>query len=241
MSKFSVRRDHHGTGIQNHLNKYIGYKVQGTGIDPRGTFNEFLKKDIKTNIDIHRDTVKRIDDLESRKNVVAVGCTKKFPDKTAKKQEPVKYTLETDHVSFKNPESISLRHSQSTVFSKTAQTALDARNGWAPHTSKTSLVNNLSTNYNIITLQETQSRPFKQISSIDARRSKGLAEYSDLAKNTNTKFNPEFARTISEDPKHFYRKTGIFSNMYDAAARHGNITMPFDYSQDFGGKPAFKC
>lgn len=101
MSNFGTRRDHHGTGVKKDITRFLSEKKAGTGIDPKGTFIEFLKKDVQTNIDIHRDTVKRIEDLDSRRNVIPVGCTKKFRSLTSAPKTPVKYTLDTDHISFR--------------------------------------------------------------------------------------------------------------------------------------------
>lgn len=98
-----------------------------------------------------------------------------------------------------------------------------------------------STPYNIINFHESPGTLIRKAINIDARREKGITEFADLTRLFNPGFNPEHSRAIKEDPRTYYRKTGIFTHVYDAAARLGNITMPFEKSQDLNGKPAFKC
>ena len=74
---------------------------------------------------------------------------------------------------------------------------------------------------------------------IDARRFKGITEYSDLMALHSANYKPEFKEALERDGKTFYRRTGIFTHMYDASARLGNIIVPFEKHQDLG-KPAFK-
>ena len=54
------------------------------------------------------------------------------------------------------------------------------------------------------------------------------------------KFNKDYGDAIKTDPNAFKKKTGIFTHMYDAAARQGNIIVPFEKVKDLGGRPAFK-
>ena len=58
-------------------------------------------------------------------------------------------------------------------------------------------------------------------------RRKGISEYSDLTKTFSTNFNKNYSRLLTENPYRFHKYTGIFSEMYDAAHRNGNIIEPF--------------
>ena len=101
-----ARRDHHGSGIKKTATRLGNIRQYGTGIDPTSGYIDFLKKDAIQNIDVHRDTVKRIDDLESRRDKYPVGCTKKFSSN--KPQNPaVSYEIPTDHISFQTPKFLS--------------------------------------------------------------------------------------------------------------------------------------
>lgn len=63
-------------GVNRSVQRFANQKVWGSGNDPHGAFEAFTKHDVIKNIDVHRDTVKRVDDLEQRRNEPAVGCTK---------------------------------------------------------------------------------------------------------------------------------------------------------------------
>lgn len=100
--------------------------------------------------------------------------------------------------------------------------------------------NCVSVQYDPITFQEREHAVVRKNVDIDVRRAKGVGEFSDLMRPSNPNPNKEFIKAFQEDPKVFTRKTGIFTHMYEAAARHGYMTMPFEKAQDLGGKPAFK-
>ena len=57
---------------------------------------------------------------------------------------------------------------------------------------------------------------------------KGVGEYSDLMRVTSINPNPEFLGAIAENKDLFKRKNGIFTNLYDSAARFGE-TKPFKH------------
>jgi hypothetical protein len=63
-------------GVNRNVQKFKQFKVWGSGDDPMGAYTEFTKHDVVKNIDLHRDTVKRVDDLNARRDAVAIGCTK---------------------------------------------------------------------------------------------------------------------------------------------------------------------
>ena len=55
--------------------------------------------------------------------------------------------------------------------------------------------------------------------------------------------NDSFRSAFANDPKIFARRTGVFTYMYEAAARFGNLTMPFPSKTERAEnpeKPAFK-
>jgi hypothetical protein len=243
MSRSLPRIDHHGTGVKKDIQRFPPIKVGGTGIDPLGSFKEFLKKDVKVNIDIHRDTVKRMDDLESRKDLPAVGTTtmtKGFPVSRSESSGK-RFLNETDHISFYQPDQ-DLRYSEVmkhpvTRFGKSQET----KEGWVPRLHSNAFSNCQSVPYNPITFQPNPYAVLRKTTNIDARRMKGITEFSDKQHVFSENTNPAHRQAIREDQRAFYLRTGIFSHMYDASARYGYMTMPFERHQDFGGKPAFKC
>lgn len=200
-----------------------------TGKDPVGVWLEFVKKDIVSNIDVHRDLrPKPLPSINSNKP--AIGCTKKTRSSVPEKPK-VEYVIPTDRISFAKPDA-----SMKRTF--TSPSSDFAEKGWVARTQPTSFINCQSTKYNIINFQEQPSAVVRKTALIDARRFKGLGELQDLA---TTNLNPGFAEKHQQFPQAHYRKTGIFTHVYDAAARHGYITMPFETNQSSGGKPAFKC
>jgi hypothetical protein len=230
------RRNHHGSGIKKTANRFGGIKQHGTGVDPMGGFVEFVKKDVIQNIDVHRDTVKRVDDLESRKDKIPIGCTKKLA--TSKSTNPpVKYEIPTDHISFQPPTMTSFNPPPPVTYTKSTTT----KEGWVAPRAKFTTSNCQSTNYNIINFEENPQAVIRKATNLNAGRSKGITQFADLNRPYNPNFNSEYSHVLSQDGRVFYRKTGIFSHMYDAAARHGYMTMPFEKAQESNGKPAFKC
>lgn len=205
-------------------------KVYNSGVDPIGTWVEFIKKDPIQNLDVHRDLRSYPTLPPINPDKPTIGCTKivrtVMPDKPK-----VNYVIPTDRISFAKPEASMKRvfHSPSTNF---------IEQGWEPRRQTTSFINCQSTKYNILNFQEQPSAVVRKTALIDARRFKGLGEFEDLA---NSNLNPSYKDKFDQAPRAHYRKTGIFTHVYDAAARHGYITMPFEKNQSAGGKPAFKC
>lgn len=230
------RKDYHGSGIKKSASRFGNVKHYNTGLDPSGGFIEFIKKDVIQNIDLHRDTVKRVDNLESIKDRIPVGCTKKMhiPRQVT---APISYQITTDHISFQAPTYTSQGPPPVPKYTKSSV----SKQGWVAPRAQYSMSNCTSTGYNIINCQDNPYAVIREPTGIRAGRSKGITNFSDLNRPYNPNFNKEFARVYSEDPKAFNRKTGIFSHMYDAAARHGYMTMPFEKGQENNSKPAFKC
>ena len=52
-------------------------------------------------------------------------------------------------------------------------------------------------------------------------RKKGVTEFADLANLSNINPNLDHLKAINDDPYVFRRKNGMFTNLYDAAARFG--------------------
>ena len=237
------RRNPHARGINMNAKRFIEFKKADTGVDPRGCLIEFINKDVRKNIDVHRDQFQRKDNLEARKDLPAVGCTKKMRSSSSNpSNKPVRYTLETDHISFKpqeKPNSSPFSNVVAQIINKPRFTKANTSESWVPPKTNFTLNNCTSTTYNIINFQENPNAVTKKATNINAKRGKGITEFSDKNHVFAVKYNPDFQKAYQEDPRTFAKKTGIFSHMYDASARHGYITMPFEKHQST--KPAFKC
>jgi hypothetical protein len=57
---------------------------------------------------------------------------------------------------------------------------------------------------------------------------KGVGEYADLMRPTAENPNPDFLKAYNENNDLFKRKNGIFTYLYDSAARFGE-TKPFKH------------
>ena len=58
-------------------------------------------------------------------------------------------------------------------------------------------------------------------------KKKGVAEFMDLTKAFNPNFDKKFSDYHQSNPRIFHVYNGVFSHMYDAAHRNGNIVIPF--------------
>lgn len=227
------RRHRNATKMIKSAERFKKSKIYGTGYDPNGCFIEFLKKDAIKNIDVFRDTFKR-NDLSFNKDKFAVGCTKKQVIKRST-SPAVPYTIDTDHISFSQPN----LNSKTPVYPKFSRNSVNGQ-GWVAPRAPETMNNCQSISYNIINFQENPHAVIRKTTSVKAGRTKGITEFSDLVRPFNPNYNKVYSEAIREDPRIFYRKTGIFSHMYDAAGRVGFMTMPFEKSTEKSGKPPFK-
>lgn len=60
-----------------------------------------------------------------------------------------------------------------------------------------------------------------------ANRKKGLCEFEDLTNPFSSNWDQHYKGCTEKYPNIFKQYKGIFSNMYDAAHRNGNIVIPF--------------
>jgi len=212
--------------------------MANTGLDPLGSFNEFIKKDVIKNIDLHQTESKRVDDLESRKHFPAIGTTKtiiggKVSSKRAISLEGAGRTiLKTDHISFDPP--ANERKFQKVYDYLVTQPRYSAnsqnKNGWVEKKGHRTVNNRSSVLYNIISNEENTYSGAQIVRILDKKitnRKKGVAEFYDLTHVSAIKSNAEYNEAINNNPKVFYKKMGIFTNTYDAAVRNGNPDGPF--------------
>jgi len=102
-------------------------------------------------------------------------------------------------------------------------------NSWAPYPSNNSMKTLSSKNYDIINFMPIF--PYNSNCQIMNKtlnfRKKGVGEFSDLSKTFRVNINKDFVEKFEENPKRFYKYTGVFSNMYDESYKNGNIITPF--------------
>ena len=130
----------------------------------------------------------------------------------------------TDNISFDPPESN--RPFQTVYDLITTQPKYNKNvttRAWEPKPVTTnSICNRSGSAYDIISHVENKFQGAKQLGIMDKQvtnRKKGITEMADL--KIKTCENPQYNQCLARDPYVFRRKNGIFSNMYDAAARFG--------------------
>ena len=232
------RTDYHGKGIKSEATRFPSPRVSGSGVDPLGVFNGFMRNDLVRNIDVHRDRLVRIDDLDSRKNSPAIGCTK-VRQLSCPIREPVSYTLETDHISF-NQETPLKQTGRSVLRPHKLNPNSRSPSEWAPYIPTQTQNNCNSTSYDFITFRERDHAVLRKATDIDARRAKGLAEYFDVTRLNHLNYSPQHREALASDRHYFHRRNGRFTYDYIAAHRFGNMIMPFEKEEKVPGKPAFK-
>lgn len=142
------------------------------------------------------------------------------------------YSLKTDHIGIKVPRIKKIEPKDSFLKLKSdysVSTETKKENKWMPYPSINSLKTLSSKDYDIINFMPIF--PFDSNCQIMNKtlnyRKKGVGEFDDLSKTFRVNVNKDFVRKFEENPKRFYKYTGIFSNMYDASHKNGNIITPF--------------
>ena len=95
--------------------------------------------------------------------------------------------------------------------------------------------NRSSVAHNIITHQANERTPALVVGLLDrnvTNMKKGVGEYADLMRPTAENPNPDFLKAYNENNDLFKRKNGIFTYLYDSAARFGE-TKPFKHWWSF--------
>ena len=157
-----------------------------------------------------------------------------FPPKYNKK-DPEKYrafSLKTDHIGIKVPKIKKIEKKNSFLKLKedySVSTETKKENRWICYDSKNSIKNLSSTEYNIINFRPILgvNSNFEMMNKTLNCRKKGNGEYLDLTKTFRVNNNKDFIEKYESNPTRFRKFTGIFSNMYDAAHKNGNIIPPF--------------
>ena len=96
---------------------------------------------------------------------------------------------------------------------------------WVPLAGCSKTINNRSSvAHNIISHEGNDHSPNMQIGLLDKKvnnKKKGIGEFSDLQRITSVNINHEHRNAYHTDQHIFKRKNGVFTHLYDAAARFG--------------------
>ena len=142
------------------------------------------------------------------------------------------YSLKTDHIGIKVPRIQKVKSEESFVKLKSGYCVSNEskkEDRWVPYPSKDSINNLSSKDYDIINFKPilANSSNCQIMNRTLNYRKKGVGEYADLTKTFRINYNKDFAEKFNSNPYRFRKYTGIFSNMYDASHKNGNIIPPF--------------
>ena len=142
------------------------------------------------------------------------------------------YSLKTDHIGIKVPRIEKVKSEESFIKLKSGYCVSNEskkEDRWVPYPSKDSINNLSSKDYDIINFKPilANSSNCQIMNRTLNYRKKGVGEYADLTKTFRINYNKDFAEKFNSNPYRFRKYTGIFSNMYDASHKNGNIITPF--------------
>ena len=110
---------------------------------------------------------------------------------------------------------------------------------WVPKIqNKTTMSNKSSVGYDIITNNDSiyaKADGFGILDKASNNKKKGVAEFSDYLKPFNYNPNKRYLKCFEDNHNRFRYYKGVFSELYDSAAKNGSIYMPFrgvDHSKD---------
>ena len=200
---------------------------------PSYKHNDLIKTKMNENSKWALDTIARAPNYETLPKVQQFK-TYYFPPKYNNK-DPVKYraySLRTDHIGIKIPKIKKIEKINSFLKLKEdycVSTETDKQNWWRPFPIKNLAKNSSSKEYNIINFKPIleKNSNFEMMNKTINYRKKGNGEFNDLTRTFRVNVNKVFREKFEQNPNRFRRFTGIFSNMYDAAHKNGNIIRPF--------------
>ena len=200
---------------------------------PSYKHNDFIKTKMNENSKWALDTIARAPNYETLPKVQQFK-TYYFPPKYNNK-DPIKYraySLRTDHIGIKIPKIKKIEKINSFLKLKEdycVSTETDKQNWWRPFPIKNLGKNSSSKEYNIINFKPIleKNSNFEMMNKTINYRKKGNGEFNDLTRTFRVNVNKVFREKFEQNPNRFRRFTGIFSNMYDAAHKNGNIIRPF--------------
>lgn len=233
-----------GKGPNLNIQRFPKSKIADTGFDPQRSFIEFMNKDIikplsksvseinyyknwnlpQPNPLLGKYSLNTMKTLTNKETIPKIQNYKyyNFIDWEKVKQENSKKTVD-DYIMYQNKKLPFLE--LKSKFGSFAETK-----PWVPSNTVNSQNNRSSVDYDILTNKEGGITS-KKVVRIDERdifhKKKGVCEFSNYLNPYNKNFNKDYGELYKNNPNIFKGFNGIFSQMYDSAARNGNIYLPF--------------
>lgn len=222
--------------------RFIKEKIAGTGFDPQRALIEFMNHDVIKPLSHSISNRDVYDNFRSNENIMvnkfALRTEKVLTDReTIPKIQQYKYYnfIDRKHLTEEQREqkikdSINKRVFPFLELKGKYGPHSESTNVWIPYTTKNSQNNRNSVPYNILTNEKNELTGKMEIKIEDKNifhKKKGVCEFSNFNNPYYPNFNKEFIKLHNENKKIFHTYNGIFSNMYDAASKNGNIYLPF--------------
>ena len=218
------------------FHKFTNLIVSNSGVNPESTFIHFSQSDI------HKPYIKQKYIIEEDKFIPnnppkwTLGCTYKCNEQNLlPKKDQFKiynYSKKTEN---NNPIDIEnkLNNNQKRYFPflemKKKFGLHSESKEWSPRIyNSISTCNKSAVDYNIITNEcNNNNHKYELSEMIKNKRKKGIAEFGDYLRPSHPNFRKEYKQLLDNNNNIFKRYNGIFSLMYDSAAKNGNIYKPF--------------
>ena len=157
----------------------------------------------------------------------------KFPRDEKEVEKYRNYFLPTDHIGIANPTKINNKQTTNFLQMKSkynSQSFSDSE--FLPEVGKNLVNNKSSVSYNIINNEDNKFHIMESAVMKNLYNKKiGIAKYADSNSPFAVKPNKMYNKAYNENSDIFKSYKGIFTKMYDDAARNGNIYKPFDTSK----------
>ena len=250
-----VQKNFHAYKPVRPFNRFGKPKIANTGIDPSTVFINFNNKDPTQpynakDSSIYNEDYRKYVPTEPLKwsvgNTYVCNDERLLPKKDQFKEynfskhikeEEEKYRinyLSTDHISIRMPKDSKSVDNKSLPYLKMKSEFGPNENSdsyWVPKIQdKATMSNRSSVEYNIINNQENPLTGVVNVGILDKavnNKKKGVAEFSDYLKPFNYNPNKRYLKYYDKNNDRFHYYKGVFSELYDSAARNGNIYIPF--------------
>ena len=224
--------------------RFMEQKKCNTGIDPVKNFEHFIGRDVSYSMHRTRRTITLNEDYASvPKGKVPFGTTKHtyklgLTNEGRLDRNSMGYATQnfprspTDHISSEPPaterpfQNLFDRMMGSAKYEKNTKSS----NPWSPRAPAIATINNRnSVRHNIISHEPNAHTPavgYTERLSKSFNRTKGIAQIDDLKRSTAINRNIDHTAAITSAQNVFSRKDGIFTHLYNSAARFGE-NKPF--------------
>ena len=250
-----VQKNFHAYKPVRPFNRFGKPKIANTGIDPSTVFINFNNKDPTQpynakDSSVYNEDYRKYVPTEPLK--WSVGNTyicnderllprreqfKEYNFSKHIKEDEEKYRsnyLPTDHISIRMPKvskSVDNRNFPYLQMKSEFGPNENSDSYWVPKIQdKATMSNRSSVEYNIINNQDNPLTGVVNVGILDKavnNKKKGVAEFSDYLKPFNYNPNKRYLKYYDKNNDRFLYYKGVFSELYDSAARNGNIYMPF--------------